>query len=200
MTNASAKTQICMLLLTANGELAGEAAFGRCGVRVGSAGIHAWARCRSWGYGPSGALGLILLIPIVLILTGRLCQSVSQAFSTSAHRVAPGKDTVDQRGHGDVQRIIAACRSMLVRGRRVRENPDDFFLRQDLVIVQCKQQRLADGQCCGSGDVVGHGHGQLCFQLEDRQSGIDVSDRLAILGLFCYAELIQSSLRHRNSS
>ena len=34
--------------------------------------IPAWPHSRSWGYGPSGGLGLILLIVLILVLTGRL--------------------------------------------------------------------------------------------------------------------------------
>lgn len=34
--------------------------------------IPAWPHSREWGYGPSGGLGLILLILIVLMLAGRL--------------------------------------------------------------------------------------------------------------------------------
>ncbi len=32
--------------------------------------IPAWPHSRSWGYGPSGGLGLVVLILIILILTG----------------------------------------------------------------------------------------------------------------------------------
>lgn len=32
----------------------------------------AWPHSRSWGYGPSGGLGLVVLILLVLMLTGRL--------------------------------------------------------------------------------------------------------------------------------
>jgi len=31
-----------------------------------------WPHSRSWGYGPSGGLGLILIILLVLLLLGRL--------------------------------------------------------------------------------------------------------------------------------
>jgi hypothetical protein len=31
-----------------------------------------WSHSRSWGYGPSGGLGIVLLIVVVLLLTGRL--------------------------------------------------------------------------------------------------------------------------------
>jgi uncharacterized protein DUF3309 len=31
-----------------------------------------WPHSRSWGYGPSGGLGLVLLIVLILLLTGRL--------------------------------------------------------------------------------------------------------------------------------
>jgi len=34
--------------------------------------IPTWPHSREWGYGPSGGLGLILLILIVLMLAGRL--------------------------------------------------------------------------------------------------------------------------------
>ena len=34
--------------------------------------IPAWPHSRSWGYGPSGGIGLVLLILIILVLTGRL--------------------------------------------------------------------------------------------------------------------------------
>jgi hypothetical protein len=31
-----------------------------------------WPHSRSWGFGPSGAIGLVLVIVLVLLLTGRL--------------------------------------------------------------------------------------------------------------------------------
>lgn len=31
-----------------------------------------WPHSRGWGYGPSGVLGILLVIVIVLLLTGRL--------------------------------------------------------------------------------------------------------------------------------
>jgi len=34
--------------------------------------IPAWPHSRSWGYGPSGGLGLIVVILLVLLLLGRL--------------------------------------------------------------------------------------------------------------------------------
>ena len=34
--------------------------------------IPAWPYSRSWGYGPSGGLGLILLILLILALSGRI--------------------------------------------------------------------------------------------------------------------------------
>jgi Protein of unknown function (DUF3309) len=34
--------------------------------------IPAWPHSRRWGYGPSGGLGLILLIVVILFLSGRL--------------------------------------------------------------------------------------------------------------------------------
>jgi hypothetical protein len=32
----------------------------------------AWPHSRSWGYGPSGGLGLVVVIIIVMLLMGRL--------------------------------------------------------------------------------------------------------------------------------
>jgi hypothetical protein len=34
--------------------------------------VPTWPHSRSWGYGPSGAIGLIVLVLIILVLTGRL--------------------------------------------------------------------------------------------------------------------------------
>lgn len=34
--------------------------------------IPTWPHSKSWGYGPSGGLSLVLIILIVLLLTGRL--------------------------------------------------------------------------------------------------------------------------------
>lgn len=34
--------------------------------------VPAWPHSRSWGYGPSGGLGLIVVIIIVLLLMGRI--------------------------------------------------------------------------------------------------------------------------------
>ena len=34
--------------------------------------IPSWPHSRSWGYGPSGVLGLVLVIVLVLWLMGRL--------------------------------------------------------------------------------------------------------------------------------
>lgn len=34
--------------------------------------IPTWPHAANWGYGPSGAIGVILIIVIVLLLTGRL--------------------------------------------------------------------------------------------------------------------------------
>lgn len=34
--------------------------------------IPAWPHSRSWGYGPMGGLGLVLLIVLILVATGRL--------------------------------------------------------------------------------------------------------------------------------
>lgn len=34
--------------------------------------IPTWPHSRSWGYRPSGVLGLILIVLLVLVLTGRL--------------------------------------------------------------------------------------------------------------------------------
>jgi hypothetical protein len=31
-----------------------------------------WNQSREWGYGPSGGLGLVLVIPVLLMFSGRL--------------------------------------------------------------------------------------------------------------------------------
>ena len=34
--------------------------------------IPSWPHSKSWGYGPSGGLGLVVLILIILLVTGRI--------------------------------------------------------------------------------------------------------------------------------
>lgn len=34
--------------------------------------IPSWPHSRAWGYGPSGGIGLVLLILFILVLTGRI--------------------------------------------------------------------------------------------------------------------------------
>ena len=34
--------------------------------------IPAWPHSRGWGYGPSGLLGVVVIVLLVLVLTGRL--------------------------------------------------------------------------------------------------------------------------------
>jgi Protein of unknown function (DUF3309) len=34
--------------------------------------VPSWPHSRSWGYGPSGLLGLVVIVIVVLLLMGRL--------------------------------------------------------------------------------------------------------------------------------
>ncbi len=34
--------------------------------------IPAWPHSKSWGYGPSGGLGLVVIILVILLLLGRI--------------------------------------------------------------------------------------------------------------------------------
>jgi len=34
--------------------------------------IPSWPHSRGWGYGPSGVLGLILVVLLILVVTGKL--------------------------------------------------------------------------------------------------------------------------------
>ncbi|MBN9222478.1 MAG: DUF3309 domain-containing protein [Mesorhizobium sp.] len=34
--------------------------------------VPAWPHSRSWGYGPSGILGVVLVVVLVLLLMGRI--------------------------------------------------------------------------------------------------------------------------------
>ncbi|HXI27788.1 MAG TPA: DUF3309 family protein [Vicinamibacterales bacterium] len=34
--------------------------------------VPAWPHSRSWGYAPSGTLGLVVLVLLILLLTGRI--------------------------------------------------------------------------------------------------------------------------------
>ena len=34
--------------------------------------VPAWPHSRRWGYGPSGILGVVVIIVVIMLLTGRL--------------------------------------------------------------------------------------------------------------------------------
>lgn len=34
--------------------------------------IPSWPHSRSWGYGPSGVLGVVVVVLLILVVTGRL--------------------------------------------------------------------------------------------------------------------------------
>jgi len=34
--------------------------------------LPTWPHARTWGYGPSGILGVVVIIVVILLLTGRL--------------------------------------------------------------------------------------------------------------------------------
>ena len=34
--------------------------------------LPTWGHSRNWGYGPSGGMGLVVLVLVVLLLTGRI--------------------------------------------------------------------------------------------------------------------------------
>jgi Protein of unknown function (DUF3309) len=34
--------------------------------------VPSWPHSRNWGYGPSGGLGLIVIVLLILVVTGRL--------------------------------------------------------------------------------------------------------------------------------
>ena len=68
--------------------------------------LPAWPYSSGWGYWPSGGVGLILLIVIVLALTGKLLSRCAfertfnwngGAFTTSAHSTRGGTDDLDCR-------------------------------------------------------------------------------------------------------
>ena len=41
-------------------------------------GLPTWPHSRRWGYGPSGALGTLLLILLILVLPSTMCRAVSR--------------------------------------------------------------------------------------------------------------------------
>ena len=34
--------------------------------------VPSWSYSRNWGYGPSGVIGLVVIVLIIMLLTGRL--------------------------------------------------------------------------------------------------------------------------------
>jgi Protein of unknown function (DUF3309) len=79
--------------------------------------IPAWPHSRSWGYGPSGGLGLILVIVLILLLTGRLsflARTVRPNGSCTARRAPMPAITLSPSAH------LLRRASRTVRARRSR--------------------------------------------------------------------------------
>lgn len=72
-----------------------------------------------------------------------------------SHRIGANQDLVDHRCYGGVQVSLFAYDSEFMRGRGILQDSDNLGFRQDLVIVQCEQQRLADREGRYPDDVVG---------------------------------------------
>ena len=54
-----------------------------------------WPHSKSWGYGPSGGLGLVVVILLILVLTGRLCVA---AMPWSAPSQEPANGAAESSG------------------------------------------------------------------------------------------------------
>ena len=46
--------------------------------------LPTWGHSRSWGYGPSGGLGLVVVIVVVLLLMGRISGCTMRESATAA--------------------------------------------------------------------------------------------------------------------
>jgi hypothetical protein len=77
--------------------------------------------------------------------------------------MSAGEDAVDERGHGSVSGDILARKRGGVRRGGVLHDPDDLAFRKDLAVLKREQERLADGEGGGSGNVVRRGHGRGLF-------------------------------------
>ena len=73
----------------------------------------------------------------------------------ASHPIVVLDHGVDKAGYGKVQCILLTWWRVLVRSGRIHQQSDNFFLRQHLLFLQCKQQCLADGECGGAGGIIG---------------------------------------------
>jgi hypothetical protein len=80
-----------------------------------------------------------------------LAKTTGSGLSCPADGIAPRDDAIDQRGYGTVLlKLNGSADRIVMRGRRVPENTDDFTFGQHLGVVQRKQQGFANGQCRNS--------------------------------------------------
>ena len=59
--------------------------------------IPSWPHSRSWGYGPSGILGIVLVVVLVLALTGRVYDDVTARAYAAARVKRPSSPSRRRR-------------------------------------------------------------------------------------------------------
>ena len=77
--------------------------------------LPTWSHSRSWGYGPSGGLGLILVILLILVLSGRLqARYASACGGPSSARVIDAR-LISRETPRDGAREYVSARHQLAR-------------------------------------------------------------------------------------
>jgi len=102
--------------------------------------LPTWGHSRNWGYGPSGGLGLIAIILIVLLLTHRM------AFKL--HR--QGKSNWEVKKVLGLANSIEACR-MIEVGKRQHRIEDSRLTDRELAVIRALARSERARQ--GNGDI-----------------------------------------------
>ena len=62
--------------------------------------IPTWGYSSGWGYGPSGGIGLVLLIVLILILTGTVWPANLTVRFNGAVKLGSAADAIDSKARG----------------------------------------------------------------------------------------------------
>jgi len=97
--------------------------------------------------------------------------ATARGSSVPSHRIPASQYSVYQRGHRSMRfRVLCICGKFMCGGG-IAQDPDNLFFWQDIAVIQCQKQRLADGEGSESGNLVGDGHGRFRFLLQGVQIG-----------------------------
>jgi hypothetical protein len=109
--------------------------------------LPTWGHSRSWGYGPSGGIGLIVIILIVLLLLGKLWAIIEKFVKRSLLDIS----TLDSRVQEEIAKYGTIKEFQVVLWR---QEPDTTGCNWNARIEYIGRKRAADSRDLAWWDVV----------------------------------------------